>query len=157
MWLGMRETQGFGVRVSPAGAKTFIVKYRLPSGRVGWKTIGRVGKISLEKARKRAQDDIGIVARGLDPLREIDVARGVQSVAAVAEKFLSDYVEARRGTATARLYRLAVDSYITPRLGTIPIGDPRRLMPCRFTTAYAPPKSWPTARWLCSRSSWPGA
>ena len=117
------ELKGFGVRVSPAGAKSFIVKYRLPSGRVRWKTIGRVGKIPLEKARKRAQDDIGIVARGLDPLREIDVAREAQSVAAVAEKFLSDYVEARRSTATARLYRLAVDSYIAPRLGTIPIGD----------------------------------
>ena len=47
------DLKGFGVRVSPAGAKTFILKYRLDSGRVRWKTLGRVGTMALEKARGR--------------------------------------------------------------------------------------------------------
>ena len=34
---------GFGVRVATTGTKTFLVKYRLPTGRVRWATIGRVG------------------------------------------------------------------------------------------------------------------
>src|SRR6476659_2555920 len=67
---------GFGVRVSPAGTKTFTLKYRLASGRVRWKTLGRVGDVALEKARKYAKDDIGIVARGGDPLGATDAARG---------------------------------------------------------------------------------
>ena len=87
---------------------------------------GRVGKIPLEQARKRAQDDLGIVPRGADPLREIDVARRAQSVAAVAQTFLSDYVEPNTKPATVRLYRLAIQSYITPKLGAISIGDLRR-------------------------------
>ena len=37
-------------------------------GRVRWKTLGRVGEVALEKARRHAKDDIGIVARGGDPL-----------------------------------------------------------------------------------------
>ena len=42
------DVRGFGVRVSPAGAKTFILKYRLTTGRVRWKTIGRVGALALD-------------------------------------------------------------------------------------------------------------
>ena len=63
------------MRVSPAGAKTFILKYRLHSGRVRWRSIGRVGTLPLEKARKQAQTDIGLVASGRDPLAVIDAAR----------------------------------------------------------------------------------
>src|SRR5438876_1012928 len=66
---------GFGVRVSPARTKTFVLKYRLPSGRVRWKTLGRVGAIALDKARRTAQRDIGRVADGEDPLDQKDAAR----------------------------------------------------------------------------------
>ena len=69
------DVKGFGVRVSPAGAKTFTLKYRLASGRVRWKTLGRVGTVALEQARVYAKDDIGIVARGGDPLVQTDRAR----------------------------------------------------------------------------------
>ena len=117
------DLKGFGVRVSPAGAKTFTLKYRLDSGRVRWKTLGRVGKIALEKARRHAKDDIGIVARGGDPLSAKDAARGAFTVATVAEKFLEDYVTPRKKASTLRLYRLAIDSHITPRLGAVPIAE----------------------------------
>ena len=66
------DVKGFGVRVSPAGAKTYILKYRLDTGRVRWKTIARVEKMAVEKARRHAKDDVGIVARGGDPLSEKD-------------------------------------------------------------------------------------
>jgi integrase len=114
---------GFGVRVSPAGTKTFTLKYRLASGRVRWKTLGRVGDVALEKARKYAKDDIGIVARGGDPLGATDAARGAFTVAIVAQRFLDDYVTPRKKPSTVRLYRLAIDAHITPRLGTVPIAD----------------------------------
>jgi integrase len=114
---------GFGVRVSPSGTKAFILKYRLKSGRVRWKTIGRVGTLPLEKARKQAQTDIGLVASGQDPLMVIDAARDAVTLATVAQRFLEDYVEAKRKPATLRLYRLAITGHIVPRLGPIPIAD----------------------------------
>ena len=114
--------KGFGVRVS-AGAKTFILKYRLDTGRVRWKTIGRVDQMALEKARRHAKDDIGIVARGGDPLSDKDAARDAFTVAMVGEKFLAEYVMVRLKPSTQRLYRLAIESHITPRLGVIPIAD----------------------------------
>ncbi len=82
-----------------------------------------MGKVALEKARRDAKDDIGIVARGGNPLSGKDAARGAFTVATVAEKFLDEYVTPRKKPSTLRLYRLAIDSHITPRLGTIPIAE----------------------------------
>lgn len=114
---------GFGVRVSPQGTKAFILKYRLPSGRVRWKTLGRVGVVPLEKARKRAKADIGSVADGRDPLRQKDVSRDAVTLGSVADRFLADHVEAKRKPATLRLYRLVIDGHVRAKLGTAPIGD----------------------------------
>jgi integrase len=113
---------GFGVRVGQ-GTKTFVLKYRLASGRVRWKFLGRVGSLTLEKARRDAKDDIGVVARGGDPLRLKDAARGAPTFGDVADRFLEDHVEARRKPATLRLYKLAIDGHLRPRLGTLPIAE----------------------------------
>lgn len=112
---------GFGVRVSPGGAKSYILKYRLDTGRVRWKTIARVGVVTVEEARKRARRDLGLVADDGDPLRARDAAREAATFADVADEFLEDHVEARRKPATQRLYRLAVDGHLRPRLGATPI------------------------------------
>ena len=120
------EIKGFGVRVSPAGTKSFIVKYRLPTGRVRWATIDRVGVVTLDQARRRARQLLGVVSAGDDPLRRKDVARGAPTLAAVADRFLEEHVKARRKPATVRLYRLAIDSHIRPLLGALAIADVSR-------------------------------
>ena len=117
-----RTLPGFGVRVSPAGAKTFFCKYRLKSGRVRWGTIGRVGAVTLEKARRRAQAMIGEAAEGDDPLKVADAARGALTLSTVADRFL-EHIEAHKKPPTVRLYRLAINAQIRPRLGTIAIAD----------------------------------
>src|SRR5262245_27167874 len=98
-----RTLAGFGVRVNPQGTKTYILKYRLPTGRVRWKKLGRFGAIPLEKVRKQAQADIGIVAVGKDPLVFKDAARDAPTLGDVADRFLEDHVEARRKANTQRL------------------------------------------------------
>jgi Arm DNA-binding domain len=112
---------GFGVRVNPQGTRTFVLKYRLPSGRVRWKTIGRFGKVSLKVARTRARRDVGLVADGKDPLQIFDAARDAPTLSTVADRFLDDHVEARRKATTQRLYRLVIDGHLRARLGAVPI------------------------------------
>ena len=114
---------GFGLRLSPEGTRTFVLKSRLPSGRVRWKTLGRYGTVALEKARRQAKRDIGIVADGGDPLQQKDRARDAPTLGAVADRFLEDHVEARRKPATLRLYRLVIDGHLRPRLGAMAIGE----------------------------------
>ena len=47
------ELRGFGVRVSAAGLKSFIVQYRTPEGRHRRRVIGRYGLMTVEQARDR--------------------------------------------------------------------------------------------------------
>src|SRR5262245_36131400 len=70
---------GFGVRVRPGGAMSYVVVYRAGSGRgapVRRYTIASVGKIAPEGARKRAQAILGAVAHGSDPAGEKTDERG---------------------------------------------------------------------------------
>lgn len=116
------DLPGFGVRVSPSGAKTFTLKYRLPSGRVRWKTLGRVGVLTLDQARRQAKIDLGLVAGGGDPLSDKDAARDAITVAAAARAFLQEHAP-RRKASTVRLYQQALTNHIVPRLGTISIAE----------------------------------
>jgi integrase len=118
--------RGFGVRVSPAGAKAYILRYRTKAGRVRWRSYGRVdGDLSLEQARDLAEGDRGIVAAGGDPMREIDAAKKAETVATVGERFLADLATRPKPAKppTIRLYRLAFDQHIRPILGSVPITE----------------------------------
>src|SRR5207247_3558570 len=74
---------GFGIRVRPTGAKSYIVVYRAGSGRgapVRRYTIAGAGKITPEAARRRAQTILGSVAHGRDPAGERAGERGTPTV-----------------------------------------------------------------------------
>jgi integrase len=63
------ELRGFGIRVSPGGAKSYIMQRRV-GNKERRVTIGRHGEISAENARRKA---LGIAARfsdGIDPVKE---------------------------------------------------------------------------------------
>jgi integrase len=130
---------GFGVRVS-AGAKTFVLKYRVESGRGRWATLGRVGVRTLDQARLQARAYLGVVAGGDDPLRRKDLAREAPTVGEIADRFLEDHVAARRKPATLRLYRLAINTHVRPLLGTVAIADVSRADVVRLHHRLRPTK-----------------
>ena len=74
---------GFGVRVRPSGAMSYVVVYRAGSGRgapVRRYTIANVGKAAPEAARRRAKAILGAVAHGHDPAGEKATERGTLTV-----------------------------------------------------------------------------
>ena len=83
---------GFGLRVSPGGAKSFFVQYRTGAGRrtdANRKTtLGRFPRLSPVDARKRAQALIGSVRDGADPSRERARARALPTLGEAAEAWL---------------------------------------------------------------------
>ncbi len=82
-WCG--EIPGFGVKCTPRGTKVFLLTYRFPKGRAGkvkrW-TIGTYGQITVDQAREVATIKRGEIARGIDPMAELQVQRQ----AAIAER-----------------------------------------------------------------------
>ncbi|MBC8442247.1 MAG: tyrosine-type recombinase/integrase [Deltaproteobacteria bacterium] len=60
---------GFGLRITSAGAKSFIVEKRI-NGKSRRKTLGAYGPLTVEMARKEAMKFLGSVATGKDPIKE---------------------------------------------------------------------------------------
>jgi hypothetical protein len=61
---------GFGIRVGPSDAKSFIVVYRAGTGRTAPTkryTIAAVGKMEPDQARNQAKILLGAIAGGSDP------------------------------------------------------------------------------------------
>ena len=59
--------QGFALRVTSGGAKSFIVEKRI-QGKVKRVTLGKYGKLTVEQARNEAMRFLGEVATGKNPI-----------------------------------------------------------------------------------------
>jgi hypothetical protein len=84
------ELRGFGVRVSPAGLKSFIVQYRTPKGRHRRTVIGRHGMMTAEQARQAAWDVLSAVAKGIDPAAPPEPDRNAITVSALRDWYLAE-------------------------------------------------------------------
>src|SRR5262249_40673183 len=112
---------GFGVRVRPSGAKSYVVVYRAGAGRgapVRRFTVASVGKIAPEAARKRAKAILGAVAHGKDPAADKASERAALTVSELADRFMAEHVEPKRKPGTAIFYRHLFDKIIRPEIGT---------------------------------------
>ncbi|MCY4238620.1 MAG: Arm DNA-binding domain-containing protein [Rhodospirillaceae bacterium] len=105
---------GFGVRIHPAGTRTFIVNYRsgdggrkAPNKRV---SLGRYGPMTVEQARKRAQEILGKVASGNDPVEERAEARRMPSLGEAFEDYMA--ANPNRSKRTDELYRYEAKRYL---------------------------------------------
>ena len=116
-----RALTGFGVRVYPSGAKVYVVQTRGPDGsrRI---TVGRHGVIDAAEARRRAALIIARVRAGDDPAPKAHKTESV-TVAALADRYLREHVAVRCKPTTAAQYRLAIERYIVPALGTLPVSS----------------------------------
>jgi len=111
---------GFGVRVRPTGAMSYVVVYRAGSGRgapVRRYTITNVGKATPEAARRRAKAVLGAVAHGHDPAGEKATERATLTISELADRFMSEHVEQKRKPGTAIFYRHLLDNVIKPEFG----------------------------------------
>jgi integrase len=120
------EVGGFGVRVTAAGAKSFILNYRTRSGRERRFTIGPAGEGGWKSgaARERAKD---IKARirseaGYDPLGEIEAERDAPTVEQLCKRFLKEHA-AKKRPATRDSYARSIDRHILPALKHRKVGE----------------------------------
>jgi hypothetical protein len=90
-----RDLTGFGLRVMPSGAKTWIVEYRPGAG--GRKIFKRRMKIDLatrmtpDEARAQAKEILARVRLGEDPAAARTTSRQTPTIAAFTNQFLDEY------------------------------------------------------------------
>ena len=122
------ELKGFGLKVTPAGNKVYILQYRTggrgsPTKRV---TIGRHGALTPDQARSEATRLAGAIAAGNDPAAVRAVQRGAPTVADLAARFLSEHVATKTKQRTGIEYRRLIDKVILPAIGNQRVRDVKR-------------------------------
>jgi integrase len=117
------ELSGFGLRCRPSGAKTYVLKYRTTGGRQRWLTLGAHGPLTPERARAKALHEKAAIGDGDDPSGDRQKKRHEATVAAVADRYLAEYVAAHNKASTAAEVRRIVDTRIKPRLGAVKVSD----------------------------------
>jgi integrase len=122
------ELKGFGLKVTPAGHKVYVLQYRkggrgAPTKRV---TLGRHGAVTPEQARKEAARLSGAIANGSDPAAMRAAEKTAPTVAALADRFLSEHVATKTKPSTALEYRRMIQNLILPSLGRKRVRDVSR-------------------------------
>ena len=117
------EVAGFGVRVTKAGARAFIVNYRA-KGFERRITIGSYPDWSVSAARDEAKKIKREVDGGGDPMQDRHEERAAPTVDALAERFVAEHLSKRR-VATQSDYASILKLHIRPKLGKIKVADLR--------------------------------
>jgi integrase len=108
--------KGFGVRMKPSGAASYIVQYRTPEGRTRRLAIGKLGTLTPDEARTAAREKLVAAIKGADPSAERHAAGGSMTVAELCDLYLID--SARRIKAsTLAMDKSRIEQHVKPLLG----------------------------------------
>jgi integrase len=125
---GARAPRGFGVRVTAAGARAFVLNYRL-RGREHRITIGAWPDWSVLKAVREARNLRQRVDRGENPIEDRTLSPATASIASVLDDFVARYVRNPKQPLrerTAAEYESAFNRLVKPRIGKLGIYEVRR-------------------------------
>ncbi|NPU99335.1 MAG: tyrosine-type recombinase/integrase [Candidatus Omnitrophica bacterium] len=117
LWDG--QLRGFGLRITPSGTKSFIVFYRT-GGKQRIITIGRFGVLTVDQARKRAQEILVEANQGGDPAEEKKKAHK-STFAGLADDYLQNHSRIHKKSWREDQRRL--NAYLLPAFGARRIVD----------------------------------
>lgn len=131
--------RGLALRVSPAGGKTWTLRYRTAEGHQRRQTIGTYPEVGLADARSAAQVVLGGVAAGRDPAKEkrtakaAATARRMHTVSDLLDAYFEDCETGRhrpnaraKRPSTLAMERGYADRFIRPKFGRMPVADVSR-------------------------------
>lgn len=121
---------GFGCRVTPTGAKSWIVEYRPHGGgrRVAKRrmTLGPVSTVPADAARKLAGTLLARARLGEDVAGEKIARRRALTFSELVVRFMVEEIRPLRKASTADLYDMQFRLHVVPNLGTMRAVDVTR-------------------------------
>lgn len=113
------KISGFGIKVTPAGRKSYLMKYRTHDGRQRKPNIGVHGNITCEQARKVAEKWHGRIANNEDPFGEKEVSKKSPTISELCDRFIREHAEIHKKEGGLELDKTAIRKHIKPRLGNL--------------------------------------
>ena len=127
------DLKGFGLKVSPAGSKVYLVQYRLGGreARTQRYTIGKHGSPwTPDKAREEAQRLLGRVANEVDPTKERKAKLAAHradaaapTLAEFAGRYIDEYAKSYKKPRTVEEDERNLRLHINPALGGLKLKD----------------------------------
>jgi integrase len=93
------EVRGLALRVTPAGEKSWTIRYRLLTGKTQQQkrlTLGTTDALTLAQARERARDELYAVSKGADPAAEKQDARKAETIGDLADLYIEKWAKPRK-------------------------------------------------------------
>jgi integrase len=125
---GLRKTifydadlTGFGIKVTPSGAQSWIIEYRPGAGGRGVAkrrmVIGSPATLPPEQAREAAEKLLASVKLGADPASDRSEARKAETVNDILNTYIVNHAKPHLKKISADLLGIYFDKHIRPALG----------------------------------------
>ncbi|MEE9386801.1 MAG: site-specific integrase [Nannocystaceae bacterium] len=124
-WLWDDQVKGFGCRISPAGRRTYYVKYRTLTGTQRRMKLGDHGILSLRQARDQAKETLAAVRRGEDPAHARQEGRTAPTVAELGDRFLREHARVHKKPSSVRMDETNLERHVLPRIGARKVAEVR--------------------------------
>jgi integrase len=116
------EVAGFGIRITAAGHRAFILNYRTRSGRERRFTIGGWPDWNATDARAQARRLKRLIDEGGDPLADLEAEREAPTVADLCDRFEKEHLPRMRPSSAAD-YKRMIANHIRPALKHLKVAD----------------------------------
>lgn len=119
------DVPGLGLRVTANGAKSYIAKYRIGTGRCAplrKPTLGKVSDLSVEQARAMAREWKTLAKEGIDPARRREIEAKAPTISDLCDEYLKRHAVKKR---SAGEDKRKIERRIKPKLGRLRVKDVR--------------------------------
>jgi integrase len=114
-----KQIRGFGVRITAAGAISFVLAYTTIHGRERRYTIYSWPEFTADAAREEALNLRQRIQKGIDPIEEKEAKRTEPLLSDLADDYMSKYAETKKRPSSLRNDRQMLDKIIRPALGKL--------------------------------------
>jgi integrase len=117
---------GFGIKITPAGNKIFLLYYRTKTNRQRKPTIGKYGSLSVDAARTIAQQWLGKIASGEDVSAERIKAKRSETIANLCDRYIVEYAEVYKKPRSVVTDKANIENHVLPLIGNLKVTEVTR-------------------------------